>query len=537
MDTEEIKRIRSYRYVLYARKSTSDEHGEQFRSLEDQVKSCQEMATRLGINVVKVIREDKSAKISQYSDGQRHKFYQMVEDIENGKYDGILSYHPDRLSRNTFDSGKLVDMLDTGKLIDLKFPTTEFRNNASGKLMLNIMFAMAKEYSEKLSENVKRGMHGNFDEGKANGSHKWGYEIDEASGQYNPSESFELIQKGFLMLAQGNASQAEVIDMWLHAGIARKTKGDPRKSKRPHTILITKQTASKLFSDTFYYGVLRSKRNGTQTDLRDAYNGRFESMITEEIYNAIQAIGISRARTTKKTKASAPFSPFQQFIFCNVCNNKVNYMVVGASGRPSQKKLYIRCDNKDCEARGKSVRAHVLLDDLTEKLEKLKFTAKDYDKAKKYFTDFGEEKRLELLDSRDRLNGALKHIEKQHKEQSLGLTQLPKDTPDSSRRIILDDIKDKLNQVLGLKADVAKIDRKLELAGDFDLTVDEFLNIANVAADKMKAGDPVEKDTIARLLLLNIEIGYKKAPSYRWKEPFATLLNEQLVNSGADKRT
>ena len=101
----------------------------------------------------------------------------------------------------------------------------------------------------------------------------------------------------------------------------------------------------------------------------------------------------------------------------------------------------------------------------------------------------------------------------------------------------IDDIKDRLNQILELKAKIAKIDNKLELTGDFELTVDEFLNIANVAADKMRAGDPVEKDAIARLLLLNVEMGYKKAPSYRWKEPFATLMNQHFVNSGADKRT
>ena len=106
---------------------------------------------------------------------------------------------------------------------------------------------------------------------------------------------------------------------------------------------------------------------------------------------------------------------------------------------------------------------------------------------------------MELLDERDGLAGALKHIAKQHKEQSLGLTQLPKDTPDTSRQIILDDIKDKLTQTLELKQKIDKIDRKLELAGEFEFTVDEFLNIANVAADKMRAGGPVEKDAIARL--------------------------------------
>jgi DNA invertase Pin-like site-specific DNA recombinase len=495
------------------------------------------MAARLGLNVVKVIKEDKSAKTSQYSGGQRHKFYQMIEDIENGKADGILSYHPDPLSRNTFDSGKLVDMLDNDRILDLKFPTTEFRNNASGKLMLNIMFAMAKEYSEKLSENVKRGMHGNFEDGKANGSPKWGYDIDEATGQYKPNESFEIIQRGFLMLAGGDATQAEVIEMWLREGVSRKTKGDPRKGKRSRTIEITKQTASKLFSDTFYYGVLRSMRNGTQTDLREAYNGMFKPMITEDVYNAIQAIGVTRARVSKKKKASAPFSPFQGFIYCSICNNRRNYMMVGASGRPGQKKLYIRCDNKTCPARGKSVRAHLLLDDLIEKLEKLKFTEKDYYKAKEYFVEFGEEKRLSLLMERDSKQGKLKHLQKEHKEASLGLINLTNDIPDSSMQIIKVDLQDKIIQINKVKADIVAIDTKLQLSSDFEFTVDEFLNIANVAADKMRAGDPVEKDTIARLLLLNVEMGYKKAPSYRWKEPFASLLNEQLVNSGADERT
>ncbi|MGB2787412.1 MAG: hypothetical protein WBB94_03460, partial [Candidatus Saccharimonadaceae bacterium] len=254
-------------------------------------------------------------------------------------------------------------------------------------------------------------------------------------------------------------------------------------------------------------------------------------------YNAIQAIGITRARTSKKTKKSAPFSPFQQFIFCNVCNNNVKYMVVGASGRVGQKKLYMRCDNKACEAYGKSIRAHVLLDDLTNKLENMKFTSKDYDKAKKYFAEFGEEKKSALLAERDSLAGALKHEEREYSNDSLDLLKLPKDTPASSRKIIMDSIKDKLQFINERKAEIAKIDKKLELSGNFTLSVEEFLNIANVAADKMRAGDPVEKDAIARLLLLNIEMGYKKAPSYRWKEPFATLINQPVVNLGAVKRT
>ena len=43
------------------------------------------------------IQESKSAKKS----GNRPLFLQMIKDIEKGKYDGILAWHPDRLSPNS----------------------------------------------------------------------------------------------------------------------------------------------------------------------------------------------------------------------------------------------------------------------------------------------------------------------------------------------------------------------------------------------------------------------------------------------------
>ena len=81
-------------------------------------------------------------------------FNQMLDDIRVGKYDGILAYHPDRLARNMLEAGMIVDMVDNGVIKDLQFPTHPFTNNASGKLNLNIQFALSKQYSEHLSETV-----------------------------------------------------------------------------------------------------------------------------------------------------------------------------------------------------------------------------------------------------------------------------------------------------------------------------------------------------------------------------------------------
>ena len=116
--------LKTLRYVLYARKSTTDE-GSQVRSLGDQVKHCNILARAKGLNVVATFKESGSAK----KPNNRPIFSQILEDIEKNKYDAILSFAPDRLSRNMLEGGLLINLLDDGKLKDLQFPTqTDFRH-------------------------------------------------------------------------------------------------------------------------------------------------------------------------------------------------------------------------------------------------------------------------------------------------------------------------------------------------------------------------------------------------------------------------
>jgi hypothetical protein len=66
---------------------------------------------------------------------------------------------------------------------------------------------------------------------------------------------------------------------------------------------------------------------------------------------------------------------------------------------------------------------------------------------------------------------------------------------------------------------------------------EEFLNLANSVADKMRAGTSVEKDILARILLLNIRLDNKNTPSFIWKEPFATVFANTQSSFGAHKVT
>lgn len=135
--------------------------------------------------------------VCAWTSDNRPKFNQMLQDIADGKYDGIIGYHPDRLSRNMLESGLVMDMLDSDIIKDLKFPTLHFSNDSSGKLLLNILFAMAKNYTDHQSEVVQRGIDSNLEKGKSSGVHKWGYIRDEVTGYYEPDpETFPLIKQG-----------------------------------------------------------------------------------------------------------------------------------------------------------------------------------------------------------------------------------------------------------------------------------------------------------------------------------------------------
>lgn len=103
------------RYCLYARKSSEAEE-RQALSIDSQIKEMLILAQRESLNVVDMYRESHSAKDC----GERPVFNKLLTDIREGKFDGILVWHPDRLSRNAGDLGAIVDLLDQKRLVEIR---------------------------------------------------------------------------------------------------------------------------------------------------------------------------------------------------------------------------------------------------------------------------------------------------------------------------------------------------------------------------------------------------------------------------------
>lgn len=235
------------RYVIYLRKSTDDEQ-KQVRSLDDQKDECIRLARdvlKVTVREEDIFEESSSAKIS----GNRPIFDDILQGFRTSKYHGLIAWSPDRISRNMKEAGEVIEMIDREYIQDLAFCTYQFDNTPNGKMMLGILFATSKQYSDKLGVDVRRGTDGNIKDGKYNGVVKKGYYVDASTGYFIPDEyNWNLLRIAIDMRLSQGKSNVEITDFLNNSVFStRKTQGD-----KYVLFNVTKQKVADIFEDSFY---------------------------------------------------------------------------------------------------------------------------------------------------------------------------------------------------------------------------------------------------------------------------------------------
>lgn len=280
-------------YFLYRRKST-DEPDRQILSLESQET---EAVKRFGnLNIIKLPPESVSA----FKPDKRPVFSEMIKRVQSGEAHGIIAWHPDRLSRNAIDAAQIIYLVDLGKLRDLKFCSYTFDNSPEGKMMLQIVMSQSKYTSDKLSTDVKRGLHNKAQAGWRPTKAPLGYLNDKQGlkGEkkvYRDPERFNLVRQAWHLMLTGNYSAPQalrIVTDELHLRLP------PTKRRAERNLYLS--GFCKMLSNPFYYGYFEyPKGSGTWIQ------GSHEAMITEEEFDRVQVLLGRKGRPRPKTHAFA----------------------------------------------------------------------------------------------------------------------------------------------------------------------------------------------------------------------------------------
>ncbi|MGY4893336.1 MAG: recombinase family protein [Candidatus Saccharimonadota bacterium] len=303
------------KYALYARKSTeSDER--QAMSIDSQVKEMMAVAEREGITVQAIKRESHSAKQS----ATRPIFLELVEDLRTGKYDALLTWAPDRLSRNAGDLGALVDLMDAGKLQEIRTYGQSFRNNPNEKFLLMILCSQAKLENDNKGITIKRGMRARAALGWRPGNIPIGYLNRSLNGRKDivvDPERAEIIKEIYERVAVQKYSGRQV-KRWL----------DEMEFKSKRGSLLSLSQVYNILSNNFYYGEFEYPKGG---ELR---MGTHEPLITKETFLAARRT--IDEQTVNRTDWGSRKLPYRRVFICDLCANQ---MCVEENG----KYTYVRC--------------------------------------------------------------------------------------------------------------------------------------------------------------------------------------------------
>ena len=309
------------KYCLYARKSSESDE-KQALSIGSQITEMQRLAEKQTLNVVETIQESKSAKDS----GQRAGFTQLLAGLEEGRFNAILTWAPDRLSRNAGDLGKLVDMMDQKVLVQIRTSGQTLTNTPDEKFLLMILCSQAKLENDNRSKNVKRGQRTRCEMGVRPGPVPLGYKLIRGQKYGEPSkiiidkDQAPFVKKAFEYIAYENLSGRQVKEYLEDEGFRNK-----------QGKVIGYSRIFKIIKEPFYYGEF--DYGGIR------YKGTHKPIITKGLFDLVQD---ELQKYAVREKWGRKDFYFNRILKCAECGSEVSG--TEHTNRHGKKYIYYKCN-------------------------------------------------------------------------------------------------------------------------------------------------------------------------------------------------
>jgi DNA invertase Pin-like site-specific DNA recombinase len=350
------------RAAIYRRVSTLEQE-EEGHSLDEQLARGKRYVEDSGWVLVEVYSDVYSGK-----SGKRKALRRLEKAVIGGEVDVVVIDRIDRLYRNLLGLLRMVKLLNEYGVALVSVSERVGFDTPWGRLVLNVLGALAEYYLVALSADTSKGKHGRARLGLANGAFRLGVcnglcsECIDTNGRgycpfygrdnrgngrvpvHHPIEA-EAVQLMYRWYSTGSMSYENIA----HCLNARqcnlpdgtradfRTKGIPGRSEPGP---FTDDAVRYILKNPFYKGTIGYggvKPNGKKERKPvEFFDGQHEPLVDEEIWNRCQEVRKLRRHRPHSAVSPARVYPLSRLLFCNRCKGSMR----GFSSNGGQSRYY-----------------------------------------------------------------------------------------------------------------------------------------------------------------------------------------------------
>ena len=296
------------RAAIYARVSDKSQDGDDKTSISEQLRDMEAYCERKGLNITARYQE-----VGRGWSKTRPEFQRMLADAKQGRFDTIVCWKSDRLSRGMYPAAALMEVVEACRI------NIEAVTDSIDLKIFGLMAAIGKMELDNFRDRATLGKRGAAKRGRipSNGI-PYGYHIGH-DGKPEVSEAeAEVVRRIFNQYAHAGMGVPLITRQLGDDGVPT---GKPD-SKRWHESHVHRILANEAYRGTWRYGKTRQvateegKRIYDQP--RDAWiEVPFPPLVDDETWNSVQAM--KRQRISRSKRNTKVFYMLQHIVRCAEC--------------------------------------------------------------------------------------------------------------------------------------------------------------------------------------------------------------------------
>ena len=305
--TKAMKQVDGKRAAIYARVSDKSQAEEDKTSIAEQTNEMEAYCEDKGLTIAARYQE-----VGRGWTKKRPEFQRMLEDARQGRFDTIVCWKSDRLSRGMYPAAALMEVVEAHQI------RLEAVMDAIDMKTFGLMAAIGKIELDNFRERATMGKRGSAKQGRMpTGSIPYGYSIGEDGKPEICEPEAEVVRRIFRQYAHEGVRVPTITRQLASEDAPRRVPGS-----RWHEAFVGYLLKKEVYKGTWWYGQARhvAMEGGDRVyeQPEDTWIGvPFPPLVDEETWDRAQAL--KKERLIRSKRNTKTFFLLQHMLRCAEC--------------------------------------------------------------------------------------------------------------------------------------------------------------------------------------------------------------------------